>query len=243
MNLETTAARRFTAWSAILGGVFAFMNVALVLLATAGDTNVIYHAPTMLAWPTETRDMFRWAMLADIPGFYLAVLAVATFFWRAFRDTAGALGDMALLAIVVYVVLGVSGAAIMQASLHPLARLHAGGDDTVRAATEAAWTAIVYACEQGLWWCEGPLVFFWGLIVAKQLQQAGAGRWFLLPLKIVGWCYALFFIFGFFPEAGELTELVVTIAVLIFPAWMIWLGTRLLRQPRLDNKTAAVVIF
>jgi hypothetical protein len=235
MSLSPEDSRRFTAWSAIAGGICALTYVVLITSATHGDTNAVFHAPTMLAWPTETRDMFRWAMLADIPGFYLAVLVIAVYLWRTFRDQARLLGDVAMFGMVVYVVVGVAGAAMLQASLHPLAHLHQGGDESVRAATEAAWTAVVYACQEGLWWCEGPLVFFWVMVVGKQLRQTRINSWLLLPVKIVGWCYGLFFVLGFFPQANDLTELLVTVAVLLLPPWMIWFGWRLLRRPLLQE--------
>ena len=231
MNLNQKTVVRFTAWSAILGGVLAYLNVALVVSVTGEDTDLIFHGATMLTLPTETRDLFRWGMLADILGFYLPVLVIGGYLWRTFRDGAGALGDMAALAIFLYVVLGVAGAAMQQAVLHPLARLHAGGDDSVKAATEAAWTAVVYAAQKGLWWCEGPIVLFWGLVVGGQLREAGWNRWFLLLLKVNGVCFGLFFVFGFFPERGALTELSETVVVLLFPLWMLLFGWQLLRGP------------
>ena len=230
MNHSSPERACFTAWSAILGGIFAYLNVALVLSVTGEDTDLIFHGATMLTLSTQARDLFRFGMLADILGFYLPVLVIGGYLWHTFRDKAGALGDVAVLAILLYVVLGVVGAGMQQAALHPLARLHAGGDETVKAATEAAWTAIVYGAQRGLWWCEGPLVFFWGLIVGNQLRQAGWNRWFLVLLKIVGGCFGLFFLTGFFPELNELTDLLETIVVLLFPLWMLLFGWRLMRQ-------------
>jgi hypothetical protein len=231
--------RRFTAWAAILGCLFAYLNVALSLMVTGQDTAMVLHGATMLALPAETRDVFRWSMLADILGFYLPVLAIGGYLWRTFREEAGAFGDIAALAIVLYVMLGISGAAMQQAVLHPLARLHAGGDDTVRAATEATWTAVANAVQNGLWWCEGPLVFFWGLIVGSQLKKAGWGWFPLLLLRIVGWSFGLFFVFGFFPDLNALTELVETVVVLLFPLWMLLFGWQLLRRATFSQAPGA----
>jgi hypothetical protein len=74
--------------------------------------------------------------------------------------------------------------------------------------------------------------------VGKQLRQTGTGRWLLLPMRIVGLCYGLFFVLGFFPQANYLTELLVTVAVLLLPPWMIWFGWRLLRRPLLQEDRA-----
>ena len=70
------------------------------------------------------------------------LLIIGGYFWASFRDRAGALGDMAVLAIVVYVILGVAGASLQLAVLNPLASLHAEGGDAAKAAAEAAWTSI-----------------------------------------------------------------------------------------------------
>lgn len=231
MKQESKGAVRLTAWSAILGAVFAWLNVALSLSVTGQDTGMILHGATMLALPTDTRDLFRWSMLADILGFYLAVLVIGGYLWHRFRDEAGALGDMAALAILFYVLVGAGGAAMQQAVLNPLAHLHAGGDDTVKAATEAAWTAMAYAVQNGLWWSEGPVVLLWGLVVGTQMKKAGWGWFPLLLLKIVGWCFGLFFVFGFFEDLDTLNQLMETIVVLLFPLWMLLFGWKLLRQP------------
>ena len=231
MNPNSKTILRFTAWSAVIGGLFAYLNVALSLMVTGEDTDMIFHGATVLTLPTETRDLYRESMLADVLGFYLPVLVIGGYLWHTFRDSAGALGDIAVLAILLSVVLGISGAAMQQSVLHPLARLHAGGDDAVKAATEAVWTAVAYAAQKGLWWCEGPVVLLWGLIVGDQLKKAGWNRWFLLLLRINGFAFGLFFLFGFFPELNAVTDLIETVVVLLFPLWMLLFGWQLLRRP------------
>lgn len=241
MSNDINKAARFTGWSAIVGGFFAYLNVALVLMVTGGDTEMIFHGASMLSLPPESRDLFRWGMFADVLGFYLPVLVIAGYLWHSFRNTAGALGDMAALAITFYTVVGISGAAVQLAALHPLAVLHAGGDETVRAAAEAAWTAIANASQRGLWWSEGPVVLFWGLVVGNQLKQAGWGRPILALLKIVGWCFALFFLAGMFPELNELSKAMLIVVVLIFPMWLLMFGWQLLRRPAPDSLLAHAV--
>lgn len=230
MNAVPDTATRFTAWSAMLGGLFAYLNVALVVMATGGDTGMILHGPSMLGLPSEARDLFRWGMFADILGFYLPVLVIGAYLWHRYRDQAGALGDMAVLAITLYTVVGVAGAAMQLSALNPLAQLHSGGDETVKAAAEAAWTAIAYASQKGLWWCEGPVVLFWGLVVGRQLREAGWSRATLLPLKVVGVCFALFFVVGMFPELDAWMKLLLIVAVVVFPFWMLMFGWQLMRR-------------
>jgi hypothetical protein len=230
MNQSSKRTVRFAAWSALLGAVFAYLNVTFSLMVTGQDTGMILHGATMLGLPRETRDLFRTAMLCDILGFYFPFLIIAGFLWRVFREKAGALGDVAMLAIVVYVLVGIAGAAMLQAVLNPLAHLHAGGDDSVKSAAEAAWTSIAYAVQDGLWWLEGPVLLFWGLVISKLLKQTGWGWFSPLVLKVVAFGFGLFFLAGFFPQLGEISELLETLVVLLLPVWMLLFGWQLLRR-------------
>ena len=230
MNSNSKEAVRVTAWAAILGGIFAYLNVGFMLMVTQGDMSVSLDGAAMLAFPAETREFFRLSMLADILGFYLPVLVIGGYLWSAFREEAGTLGDIAVLAIALYVALGVIGAALQLSVLNPLAEIYAAGGEAAKAA-EVVWTSIAVGSQQGLWWCEGPVVLFWGLVVGRHLKGAGWGRLVLLPLSVVGWCFGLFFLAGFFPQLAALSNAMLVLVVLIFPMWMIVFGTRLLRKP------------
>ncbi|WNN39074.1 hypothetical protein RIN61_23245 [Pseudomonas inefficax] len=219
MNNYSNEAMRFTAWASIIGGLFAYLNVGFMLMVTQGDMAVTLQGATMLTLPAEARQYFRLSMFADILGFYLPVLAVGAYFWREFRDEAGALGDMALLAIATYVVLGVTGAG-----------LQLTGSEALRAGAEAAWTTIAVGSQRGLWWCEGPVVLFWGIVVGRYLKNAGWGSSVLLPLKVVGWCFGLYFVSGFFAALDPLTNALLVLVVLIFPFWLVLFGLQLRRR-------------
>ena len=233
--MSNASATRLTAWVALIGGLFAYLNVALALMVSGMDTDMVYHGPTMLALSAEARDLFRWSMLADILGFYLPFLLIGAYLWRAFSEKAGVLGDAAAFAIVVYVLVGIGGAAMQQAALDPLAHLHAGGDDSVRSATEAAWTAVANASERGLWWVEGPLILFWAFVVGHQLKAAGWGQ--SLLLRIVGCAYGLFFLFGFFSDLDAIAGVFEIAAVLLFPLWMLLFGFQLVTMARFKRAT------
>ena len=114
-----------------------------------------------------------------------------------------------------------------------MAQHHGAAAASNTAAAEAAWTSIATASQKGLWWCEGPVVLFWGLIVGKQLKDAGWGKSILWPLSIVGWCFGLFFVCGFFQSLAVLTNLLLVVVVLIFPLWLMMFGAQLLRGPKL----------
>ncbi|HHW2097100.1 TPA: hypothetical protein ACUUEQ_003412 [Pseudomonas aeruginosa] len=230
MNSYSNEAVHVTAWAAILGGICAYLNVGFMVAVTGGDMAVTLKGATMLTLPAEMRQFFRLSMLADLFGFYLPLLAIGGYLWHRFRTEAGALGDMAALAITLYVALGVIGASLQLAVLSPLAQLHAAGGEATKAAAETTWTAIATGSQRGLWWCEGPVVLFWGLVVGGHLKRAGWGASIRWPLALVGWCFGLFFVTGFFPALEELTYLALVAAVVVFPLWMLMFGLQLRRH-------------
>jgi hypothetical protein len=72
-------------------------------------------------------------------------------------------------------------------------------------------------------------VLFWGG-GRQPVEERGWGASILLPLKIVGWCFGLYFIAGFFPQLDALTNALLVIVVLIFPFWMVLFGLQLRRR-------------
>ncbi|MBN3769935.1 hypothetical protein G3N93_10055 [Burkholderia sp. Se-20378] len=239
MRNDSYKVMRFTAWSAIVGGLLAYANVGLVSMVAGTDTGMLLHGATMLSLPSETRDLFRLSMLADVFGFYLAVLVIGGYFVHTFKDELGALGTMIAFGIGAYAVLGITGAALQLSVLDPLAHMYAGGDDATRAAAAAAWATVANGTQSGLWWAEGPLVFFWAPIVANHLKKAGWRGAFLL--KIVAWLFAIIFVSGFFPEFEAVTGAGEIVVVLLLPLWMMGFGWQLLRRAGRHVKAGAMV--
>lgn len=231
-------AARFTAWSAILGGLAACATIALSVVVTGGDIEMVPHGPAMLALPAQARDLFRWWMLADVLGFYLPFVAIGGYFLHTFREELGALLEMIAIAIAVYIVCGIAGAVLQLSTIHPLAHVYASGEDGAKVAAAAVWTAIANATQSGFWWVEGPLVFFWTPIAGRLLKKAGWRGSFLL--HIVGWGFGCYFVFGFFPSLASIADAGETIAVLALPIWMLIFGWQLMRRaPTLAVPNAA----
>ncbi len=221
---------RFTAWSAIVGALLIYITLGLLVMVSGLDTEMVFRAGAMLTLPPETRSLFRWAMLTDVCGFYLLFLAIGGYLWYAFQEEAGALGHMAVMAVALFVTVGISGAVIQLAAIHPLSQLQMDGDATTKVAAAAVWTTVANAAQRGLWWSEGPVFLFWTWVVGNQLKKAEWGGAVLL--KIVGLLTGVFFLLGFFPELNRVTSGVEMIVVSLLPLWMLLFGRQLLRRPR-----------
>lgn len=230
MNQVPRKVVRLTAWSALIGGLLAYANVGLSIAVTGSDTGMVLHGASMLSLPSDTRDLFRWCMVADIFGFYLPFVVIGGYFIHAFREELDALGNMVGFAVGLYIMVGIAGAALQLGIFDPLAHAYAGGDEATRGAAAAAWSTAANATQNGLWWCEGPLVLFWAPIAANLLRRAGWRGSFLL--KVVGWSFGFIFLFGLFPGLDALSNASELVAVLVLPLWMLLFGWQLLRRSR-----------
>jgi hypothetical protein len=227
---------RFAGWVAIAGSMFAWFSLYCLYAATAGDLDAVFHPATALALDGSALQWFRVSMLADVFGFYLAVLIVGGYLWSSSRRDAGAHSDVAILSLLVYVVLGIAGASMQLAALPALAEANAAGDTAVKIATQSAWLGIVTATEHGLWWAEAPVLGLWALLIGPILRRHGRAYGGLLML-----CGALYLVsFGAeFLGLRTIAELCETLGVLLLPLWLLLTGIGLVRTSKSGLRTNA----
>lgn len=151
---------------------------------------------------------------------------IGGYFWSQLREAQGALMDVAALCIVTYVIMGIAGASLLFSTAEQLAAAHAVGDAVAKAGAEAAWLAIAYGAQKGLWILEGPVMGFWGLVMGRAMRVSGLpyGR----LLMTVGVCYAAVFV-------AEVLGLVMLVEggqfafLMLLPLWPLLMGIHLLR--------------
>lgn len=223
----SSSVRRLTGWTAIIAAALAWLTVVAIGITTAGGSDVLFDPREALDMPQRSAVWFRLGMLADSLGFYFSFVIVGGYLWSRFRARGQARADMAVLAIVIYVLLGIAGAVIQFATIGPLMAAHDSPDAAVRAAAENAWLAIVYATQRGLWWFEGPAMAFWALFTGSQLRRSGFKFWWLLVTT--GVLYAAYFVAGGL-GTREAMKLVESVAVLMLPLWLLIFGVALLRN-------------
>jgi hypothetical protein len=236
--MSTTAflepGHRLAGWIAIVGSLFAWLSVYGLYAATGGDVDAVLHPATALELDATALQWFRLAMLADILGFYLAVLIVGGYLGSSSRHEVGALTDIATFALLVYVVLGISGASMQLAALPPLAEVHASGDTSVKISAQSAWLAIVTATEHGLWWAEGPVMGLWTLLLGPILRRQRRAYGSLLMV-----CGVLYLVaFGAeFLGLRAIAELCETLGVALLPLWLLLTGMALVRAGKSGLRT------
>ncbi|QBQ99337.1 hypothetical protein [Paraburkholderia pallida] len=221
---------RFTALSAVIGGLLVYATFGLLTKVTGPDTEMVFRGSTMLALPAQTRDLFRWAMLTDVFGFYLPFVAIGGGLWYAFREKAGAFGHMAAMALVFYVTMGVGGAVVQLATIEPLSQLYIAGGLDEKAIASISWATVVHVAQRGLWWSEAPAFFFWAMMIGRLLKQDGWGGSTLL--RVTGSLAGVYFVCGFFRELDAFTNGIEMAVVGLLPLWMILFGWQLLHRSR-----------
>lgn len=224
---QAASGRRLTGWGGVFGALLGWATLVFVVLATGGDLQMTYRPADFLAQPAERHQLFVIAMLLDVLGFYVPLLLMAGYFWSRLRQAQGALMDIAALCAVAYAVLGLVGAGLLIATLEPLAKAWALAEPVARPGVEAAWLAISYAAQQGVWLLEGPVMGLWGVLVGRALRVSGLpyGR----LLMALGLGYA-----GFFAASAlglaMLVEVLQLLVVALLPLWMLLSGIHLLRE-------------
>ncbi|WP_175856256.1 hypothetical protein [Burkholderia anthina] len=227
-NPTSLNAGRFAGWSAILGALLIYVTAGLSTMATGLDTELVFRGGDMLALPAEAVNAFRWAMFTDVFGFYLAFLPVGAYLWHALDQESTATGTTGLIALAMFVTLGVCGAALQMAALDPLADIYARGTLEAKTAAAVSWTTIAHVAQRGLWWFEGPMMCFWMMTTGSRLKQAAWGGGSLL--RFLALLVGAFFVSGLFPRFAGVTGGIEMAVVVLLPLWMLWFGIQVLRR-------------
>ncbi|MCC7705628.1 hypothetical protein IGS59_25635 [Janthinobacterium sp. GW460P] len=217
--------RAVVGWLAVLGAVLAWSMAVLVGAAAGFDFEVLAHPTRMLAYSAESQNLYRLSMWADILGWYVPFLAVGGYLWQPMRQKMGAMADIGLAGLIVYAVLGITGAGLLSLTLPPVAEL-AASTAGAKPAADALWITLQRAA-QGIWNAEAPVLLLWGIVAARFLrgEKWGFGRLltfdiclFMLELafNLVGW--------------HDIGESILMITLVIHPLWLFLFGVSLLRQ-------------
>lgn len=228
MTRQTTLndPRRLVGWLAVVGAVLAWSMAVLVGAAAGFDPAVLERPALMLGFSAQSQNLYRLSMWADILGWYLPFLAAGGFLWQSMRQRMGARADIGMAGLIVYAVLGIAGAGLLDLTLPPLAALAAAQASQARATTEVLWITLQNAA-QGLWNAEAPFLLLWGTVAARFLrgEQWGFGRLLTLDLGL----FAIEFLFNLCGW-GDLGETVQMATLVIHPLWLFLFGITLLRR-------------
>lgn len=221
----TSDPRRLVGWLAVIGAVLAWSMAVLVAAAAGFDDAVLDHPARMVAFPATSQNLYRLSMWADILGWYLPFLAVGGYLWQPVRQRMGARADIGMAGLIVYAVVGIAGAGLLNLTLPPLVELAAAHGAEGKVTSEVLWITLQNAA-QGLWNAEAPVLLLWGTVTARFLrgEQWGFGRLLTLDLGL----FAIEFVFNL-GGWRDLAETVQMATLVIHPLWLMLFGITLLR--------------
>lgn len=225
---KLTSIQRFTGWVAIIGSAMAWLTIFANIMAMGMDSGAMRNPSVALSLSPISLIWFQVAQITDIFGYYLPFLVIGGYVWKTMRTEGGAIVDIAILFLTIFVAFGVAGAVIQFATIVPLSIVHRGVGALTKSTSESIWLAIVFATEGGLWMIEGPLFGFWAIVNGKLFHAHGWGYGRILIVSgclFMGWFITELF------GMSTIYENMKAGAVILLAFWMALFGINILRRP------------
>lgn len=209
---------RLAATCALVGGATGI--VSGVLFAAAFGVQVGVAAPDLTTLPASRAGLVRWAALTDMLGFYLLAVPVALHLGRRFDAWRDPVVLLATVAGVVYAVIGSIGAVVVASVVPPLL----GSPDAAAALVLDVVRRTVFV---GLWQTLETIPWaVWMAVTGLRLRRWSRG---LGGTALAIGAAALLTAVGRFVGAEPLVAPAVTVAIALYPLWLLGLGVHLMR--------------
>lgn len=227
LSVDEESARQPVALVSVIAGVLVVVSSVLADAARYRDGTFIASSADFVAIGVERASLMRLSAVADLLGTYLLFLPAAVFLWRLCRPRGGILVDAATAAGLVYVALGVCGAAILAGGSEPLIRRYAGASGLEASQIALSFAVLTYiaagifqfgaALAGGIWWL--------GIGLALRQRTAALGLYSMLlgGLAILA---AMGRTLGLQYEGGGPA----TLAFMPLAVWPAWVGVYLWRS-------------
>jgi hypothetical protein len=221
--------QRWAAIAAIVSAPLALASIIVPLPAVDWDMNVFSDPVGILRRGEQVVGPLRLSMLLDLFGYYLLIAPVILVMgaWVRARSPLGA--RLFTGALMVYVLLGSSGAAVLAGASPRLLRAYATAAPEQRFAIEGLYNLLWDAIYGGLWNILEVLVAGIGWL--------GVGLLLRRERRFVGWWTIVLGVSCLLDAAGNIFdvksvgELGLYAYLLLAPLWALILGISLLRRP------------
>ena len=220
--------QRLAAVAAILSAPLAFGSVALSLAAVNGNAQAFLDG-SVIAIGLRGANLFRWAMLLDIFGFYLLLAPLALVLWHWLEPRGPNLVRFYTVCGLAYILIGAMGAVVLSAVEPPLMIEYAQASASQREILEVVFNSFYRAVDRGLWNpLEALLASIWwlgiGLAVRRERSALGV-------VTVVLGLSALLDAVGRIFTVEAVYQVGVGGLFLLLPIWALWFGIDLLRRP------------
>jgi hypothetical protein len=220
-----SGARRLPVWAWCVGLalISSAISGVLVLLATDGDLSGIFYVERLVGQAPENAELFRWAMILDMLGYYVLLAPLFVAVGRRLYDLGEQGAALWTIGALMYVTAGSVAAMALAYGVPPLLRGYAQASSSQQEGFVLALTALGEAAVHGVWQTFDPIVTgAWAVATGLALGRLGHG--FLGRVGVVLGGVAV--LFAGLRATGVQSEpvLYVTAAVLGVAIWVYVLG-------------------
>jgi hypothetical protein len=219
--------RRMAAFAGIVSLPLAAANLVTMFAAVHFDLNAIAHPLILIRYGASGAELWRWAMVLDILGYYLLVVPVIVTLRSVLRRGSPNWMDLSALCLLAYCFIGAMGGAILATAIPPLITGYATAG-AHQAALETVLNGYSNAVFRGMWNLLEEFLAAIGWIgmgrVLRPMHPRLGQATTLLGLA----CLADSLGTAVNIDAVATTGL--TIYLVLAPIWACWLGVRLLRH-------------
>jgi hypothetical protein len=219
--------RRMAAFAAMASLPLAAGNLVAMFAAVHFDLNGISHPLVLIRQGATAAELWHWAMVLDILGYYLFVLPVIVALRSALRPGSPNWIDLSALCLLAYGIVGAIGGAILATAFPPLISAY-GAAGAHRAVLETVFSGYSDAVYRGMWnlleeFLAGIGWIVMGLVLRPAHRHVG---WVTVLLGLACLADSL----GTAVNADPVATTGLTVYLVLAPIWACWLGARLLRN-------------
>jgi hypothetical protein len=164
------------AWCVGLALVSSAISGLLVLLATDGDLSAVFHVERLVEQAPGNAELFRWAMVLDMLGYYVLLAPLFVAVGRRLYDLGEHGAALWTIGALMYVTAGSVAAMALAYGVPPLLRGYAQASSSEQQQFVVLLTALGEAAVRGVWQTFDPIVTgAWAVASGLALGRLGHG--------------------------------------------------------------------
>jgi len=219
---------------AIVSAPLALASLFVALPAVDYDMATLTNMMLFLRTGARGAASGRWAMVLDMFGYYLMIAPATMLLGRSLAKQGGGLWvELCTGCVLVYVVVGAVGAAVLSAVLPPLMTAYARAAASDRATIEVVYRAVTDTVYGGMWNIFEEIVAGVGWFGLGWFIRARRPRLGVLTMLLGLGC--LVDGFGNVVGAKAVADVGLYVYLLLAPAWAAWVGLA-----QLPSRAAAI---
>lgn len=240
--MDDRSFQRVAAIAAIVSLPLAAGNLIAMLATVHFNLNGMTDPLVLLHAGKGSAPLWRWSMILDIFGYYLAIVPLILLLRSSLREQSPNWVDLFALCLLAYCFIGAIGGAELATALPRLIREYATASPSHRMSLEAVFTGYTDGIYRGLWNLLEEFLAGIGWLGLGLVLRAERPRLGIASIVLGSAC--LVDSFGTAINVDAVGSTGLTIYLVLAPVWAFWIGVGLLRttesRPHLERPVVAV---